>query len=320
MSQHFADRLVAGISDKKAPVCVGFDPVADRLPAAIRESCNLTKDLNGLLADESTWESVGDAFFAFGQGVIAAVAPLVPSIKINIAFFEPFHEAGLRAYDRLVKEAISAGLIVIGDIKRADIGNTTKQYALAHLGTPDQPANVPTPHAVTVNPYFGLDGIKPFIDIARQRNGGLFTLVQTSNESANEVQGLTLSDGTLVCQQVAKLVETWASDSSLIGSSGYSCIGAVVSPRDLESTKIIRNLMPSCLFLVPGFGAQGRTADEVAQCFKPDGTGALVNASRSVIYAYNNDRYRKSDEAKWQDCVRHACIDLIESLRKVVNI
>lgn len=320
MSQHFADRLLAGISEKKAPVCVGFDPVVDRLPPAIRESYGLNQDLNGLLADESTWENVGEAFFEFGRGVIGAVSEQVPSIKINIAFFEPFHESGLRAYDRLIKEAISAGLIVIGDVKRADIGHTTTQYALAHLGTPNQPANLPTPHAVTVNPYFGIDGIKPFIDIARERNRGLFALVQTSNESANEVQGLTLSDGTLVCQQVARLVESWANDSSLIGLSGYSCIGAVVSPRDLESTKLIRNIMPSCLFLVPGFGAQGRTADEVAECFKPDGTGAIVNASRSVIYAFDNDRYRKSDDVQWQDCVHRACTDLIESLRRVVTI
>jgi len=211
-----------------------------------------------------------------------------------------------------VAHAKAAGLLVIGDVKRADIGHSSTQYAVAHLGT-----DAALPDAVTVNPYFGYDAIKPFVDIARTTGGGLFVLVQTSNETAAQVQGLTLADGSTVCQSVARLAQSWAGAEGLIGKSGYSCVGAVVSPRDLESTVRIRELMPNCIFLVPGFGAQGRTADEVAKCFKTDGTGAIVAASRSVIYAYEDKKYRDLG-ADWPRCVREACEEFVATVRSSV--
>src|SRR3989304_3064668 len=142
--------------------------------------------------------------------------------------------------------------MVIGDVKRADIGHSSTQYALSHLG-----GGGALPDAVTVNPYFGYDAIKPFVDIAQTTGGGLFVLVQTSNESASQVQGLSLADGSTVCHSVARLVQSWASAQGLVGKSGYSCIGAVVSPRDLESTVRLRALLPNCIFPVPGFRAAG---------------------------------------------------------------
>lgn len=299
LATHFADRLVAAIKKKNAPVCVGLDPLIERLPGAIREA-----------NPHEPWT----ALLHYGRDVIQAVTAHVPAIKINIAFFEPYHAEGIRVYQELVAHAKTAGLIVIGDVKRADIGHSSTQYAVAHLGD----GGVSLPDAVTVNPYFGYDAIKPFVDTARTTGGGLFVLVQTSNESAAQVQGLTLADGSTVCQSVARLVQTWAGAEGLIGKSGYSCVGAVVSPRDLESTVRIRALMPNCIFLVPGFGAQGRTAEEVAKCFKPDGTGAIVTASRSVIYAYEDAKYRSASN-DWQECVSAACKEFVAAVREVLR-
>lgn len=320
MDNHFGDRLTGAIRKKEAPVCVGLDPLIERLPASLLKEHGVGTKYDLDLRTGANLGGLADAIQAFGQEIIRVVAPHVPAVKINIAFFERYYTAGIRAYHRLVRHASELGLVVIGDVKRADIGHSTTQYAYAQLGPIPHPGldEVATPDAVTVNPYFGYDGIRPFVELARESGGGLFVLVQTSNESAREIQGLTLSDGTTVCEQVAQLVQEWAAGEAPIGSSGYSCIGAVVSPRDLESTERIRALMPNCIFLVPGFGAQGRTADEVAKCFKPDGTGAIVNASRSVIYAYREDRYRDLYGDDWQKSVDHACKDLVSAVRTAV--
>lgn len=320
MDNHFGDRLIGAIRKKDAPVCVGFDPLIERLPASLLEEYGVGTKYDQDLRTSANLGGLADAILAFGREIIRVVAPQVPAVKINIAFFERYYTAGIRAYYRLVRHARELGLVVIGDVKRADIGHSTTQYAQAQLGPIPHPGlgEVATPDAVTVNPYFGYDGIRPFVELARETGDGLFVLVQTSNESAGEVQGLTLSDGTRVCERVAQLVQEWAVNEAPVGSSGYSCIGAVVSPRDLESTERIRALMPNCIFLVPGFGAQGRTADEVAKCFKPDGTGAIVNASRSVIYAYREERYRDLHGDDWQKSVDHACKDLVSAVRTAV--
>ena len=308
----FADALTAAIREKRSPVCVGFDPLINRLPPDIAQSLASGND------ELPTSAEVASAIETFGRGVIDAVAEFVPAVKINIAFFEPLYAAGIHAYHNLVAHARDQGLLVIGDVKRADIGHTTAQYADAQLGTnapfiADAPA---LPDAVTVNPYFGLDGVAPFIDRCKSLGRGLFILVQTSNESAAAVQGLNLDSGELVSDRVAQLVNEWSDNAALIGSSGYSNVGAVVSPRDLESTRRIRSLMPRSIFLVPGFGAQGRTASEVAECFKPDGTGAIVNASRSVIYAFQNAG--SSESTDWKSDIARACKEFIDLVRTAV--
>lgn len=321
MVNHFGDRIVRAIETKGVAACVGLDPLLDRLPSKVLASCGIDAEFDPRIRTPSNAGKAANAILEFGQGVIRAISPHVPVIKINIAFFERYDAPGIRAYHQLVREAIQAGLIVIGDVKRADIGHSATQYAYAQLGTITDPrlGEVVTPDAVTVNPYFGYDGIRPFVELARDTGGGLFVLVQTSNESAAEIQGLTLSDGTLLCERVAEIVQGWASDESLIGKSGYSCIGAVVSPRDLESTRRIRTLMPNCIFLVPGFGAQGRTKEEVAQCFKPDGTGALVTASRSVIYAFHEETYKDKCGDDWVRAVEIACRDLVQAVRNAIG-
>jgi orotidine-5'-phosphate decarboxylase len=295
--EHFADRLTAAIKARNAPVCVGLDPLIERLPKTLARTAPTQK------------------LEEYGKAVINAVADLVPAIKINIAFFEPFGPGGIETYHQLIGHAHGKDLLVIGDVKRADIGHTSAQYAKATLeGDAQEVAD-----AATVNPYFGWDGVGPFVEAAQKNNRGVFVLVQTSNESASQVQGLMLKNGRTVCQEVAMLVQDWAASAGRVGKSGYSCVGAVVSPRDLESTIKIRALMPNCIFLVPGFGAQGRTADEVAKCFKPDGTGAIVAASRSVIFAYDEPKH-KDCKADWQSCIRDACKDFVQSVNSVSNL
>lgn len=317
MPENAADALLAAIDAKDAPVCVGFDPVASRLPEEIKPADLPTGDE----LDAYQRERLADAFLRFGFGVIEATADLVPAIKINIAFFEPLRGAGVDAFHELVARAHSAGMMVIGDVKRADIGHTTERYAVAQMGREagagDEPDDLPD--FVTVNPYFGIDGVKPFLDLAAKNGRGVFLLVQTSNASASEVQGIEDPSGTTLCQNVAKLVDGWAGGEGLVGDSGYSAVGAVVSPRDLPSTERIRELMPRSIFLVPGFGAQGRSAEEVARCFDSSGRGAIVNASRSVIFAYEDAAKLQSAGGSWTACVREACKSFVSAVRDAVQ-
>ncbi len=316
MTTHFADRLLDAIRVKNAPVCVGLDPLIERLPPAVLAEAGIGVE-DGEVDPNTTRQQAAAAFLTFGRGVIHAIAPHIPAIKINIAFFERYYEEGVRAYFELTREAIGAGLVVIGDVKRADIGHSSTQYALAQLSGGAY-ADVTTPDAVTVNPYFGFDTMRPFVDTAREQGRGVFVLVQTSNESADQVQGLVLTNGQTLCQRVAEIVEGWATGEGLVGASQYSCIGAVVSPRDIPSTERIRTLMPHCLFLVPGFGAQGRTAEEVARCFKPDGSGALVTASRSVIYAHQTAKHKNDRGDNWIACVDASARDLGGAVRAIL--
>ncbi|MCO6438077.1 MAG: orotidine-5'-phosphate decarboxylase [Phycisphaerae bacterium] len=316
MVNHFADRLLAAIDRCDTPACVGFDPVLDRLPAAIRPDSTETEHAAHVLHQPEFRRRAAEAVTAFGRLVIEAVAGIVPAIKINVAFFEPFREHGISAYHELIREAHARDLIVIGDVKRADIGHTSQQYALAHLG--DAPSGSPEddlPDAITINPYFGLDGVGPFIEGAEQTGRGVFVLVQTSNPSAVEVQGLATSEGGLVGHRVGDLVERWASSAGRVGLRGYSLVGAVVSPRDLESTTALRERMPHCIFLVPGFGAQGRSLEEVAHCFRDDGTGAIVTASRSVIYAFPDDG--REGDSGLQKAIRSAAEEFAGQLRSL---
>lgn len=301
MPDNFADRLIEAIRRTRTPACVGIDPLVDALPPS-------------LIPASPTPAAELAAIRTFCLGVIEAVATIVPVVKINIAFFEPYRAGGIQLYDDLVAAAQSAGLIVIGDIKRGDIGHSTTQYARAHLGdgrasstTADEQ---PFADAVTVSPYLGSDGIDPFMAPARTHGRGVFALVQTSNPAAARLQGLELKPGGTVSDAVGGLVAEWAGADGLIGAGGYSALGAVVSPRDVPSTRRLRAAMPRCIFLVPGFGAQGRSVDEVATCFNPDGLGAIVNASRSVIFAFKG----KPATDGWQAHVRDGAREFVAQL------
>lgn len=313
----FADRLLTAIESRNAAVCVGLDPVVEKLPQAILRSHGLDTQAahDPMVVSESLRAARAAALEDFCGQVIDVIAPLVPAVKINIAFFEKYGPAGLDAYERLTAKGHQTGLVVIGDVKRADIGNTSAQYAQAHLE--DTPCGAGS-DAITINPYFGWDSVAPFVEVARKHRRGLFILVQTSNPSAREVQDLPTETSGTVCQSVARLVEKWAGADGLVGNQGFSAIGAVVSPRDVPSTRLIRELMPHCIFLVPGFGAQGRTAEEVSHCFRRDGRGAIIAASRSVLFAYNESPYRDQPTSDWRLAVRSACTELVEQVRAVI--
>lgn len=314
MPRNFADDLQAAIKAKKTPACVGIDPVYAQLPAEIAEH----KDLN----DAADSEASLDAVLEFCRRVIRIVAPIVPAVKINSAFFERFYWEGLEGYFDLIQEARDADLIVIGDCKRGDIGSTAEMYARAMLADPDftDLDELEGPHAVTVSPYFGLDGVKPFIDIAREQGKGVFVLVRTTNESADVIQNAKLEGGLTVAEHVAQQVAAWGQDADLVGKSGFSAVGAVVAAKDKDSAVRLRGMMPNSTFLIPGYGTQGTTAADVAPLFKSDGTGALVTASRSIIYAYDNMRYMERFASEWDKAIEQACKDFVAELGQVVKV
>ncbi len=315
MADNFADILLGAVKKKRAPVCVGIDPVFSRLPSEINE--------NPELNDEANSEVALDAILEFCRQTIRAVAPHVPAVKLNSAYFERYYSEGFFAYYELVEEAANLGLIVIGDVKRGDVGHTAELYARSALGDPDfgDMDDLVAPDAVTVNSYFGLDGIQPFLDIAAEEGKGVFALVRTSNPSAAAIQDLETADGGPLYEAVGRQVEEWASAEGLVGQSGYSCLGAVVAAKDRDQTIKLRALMPHCVFLVPGWGAQGADPEAVSACFKSDGTGALVSASRSIIYAYDEEvagmKYIEMYPSEWAKCVEQACKDFVVEVGKV---
>ncbi len=314
MPENFADRLLTAIAAKKAPVTVGIDPVYARLPQAVTCRAGLDR--------ETDLESSLDAVLEFSRQVIRLVAPYVPAVKINIAFFERYLWEGIEGYYELIQEAAERDLIVIADVKRGDVGHTAKAYARANLGDPDLAGSddIVGPDAVTVNGYLGLDAVEPFLDVCRDEAKGVFVLVRTSNPGAAEIQNVACADGLTVAEHMAKAVAGWGAQDGLVGERGFSCIGSVVAPRDVEQAKRIREILDKSILLVPGYGAQGLGPDAVGACFKPDGTGAIVNASRSVIFAYEQESYRQQCGDDWQACVEKACQDFVSQIRQAAGL
>lgn len=300
---HFADRLTAAIRAKRTAAVVGIDPVLENLPLAIRPT-------------EPDLMSAVSAVEAFCADVIHAVAPHVPAVKINSGFFEAFYDAGVTSFYRLMSEAHENGLLVIADIKRGDIGSTAKLYARGHLGAPRfsdvNPATIPD--AVTLAGYLGRSAVQPFIDIAANEGKGVFVLVRPSDPGADEVH--EFGEGRKFYQHMGRLVREWGEAPELIGACGLSCVGAVVAPKDANSTADLRTAMPNTPFLVPGYGAQGADAGACRPCFRAGGDGAIVNASRSVIYAFDNPKYAGELGDGWQACVAAAARDFAEDIRR----
>ena len=303
MTSHFADRLCEAVKSKKTPLIVGLDPLYGRLPAAIKNH----RDMN----DEFDAASAVDAIFDFCTQTMRIVAPMVPAVKINIAFFEKYLWEGIESYYALISEADDLGLEVIGDVKRGDIGHTAELYASAHLENPELVGleDTLTPDAITINGYAGTDGIEPFADMAAKQGKGVFVLVRTSNPSAAEVQDFTDADGKTMYERIAEIVNEIATKPERIGNSGYSNIGMVVGGTAPEVTAALREKYDKVWFLVPGYGSQGATAADCIRFCKPDGTGALINASRSIIYAYEKPQYKGQFGDDWKRCIEQAVID-----------
>jgi orotidine-5'-phosphate decarboxylase len=309
MADLFGDRLIEAIRAKQAPICVGIDPMFDQLP----------EDVFDDEPDERDIDATVDAIFEFTTRVLRVVAPIVPIVKFQSAYFERYLWDGVEAYYSLIREAKDLGLLVIGDIKRGDIGTTAAAYAAGHLDdvAAEDVDDVAAPDAITVNPMLGPDTLEPFVKTAKETDKGLFVLVRTSNPGSGEFQDVQLADGRTWSQMVADRVSQIASAEGLVGSSGYSSIGAVVGATQPQTMIALRERMPKSIFLLPGYGAQGATADMTRAAFQ-NGTGAIVSASRSILYAHRDKKYSRFGD-DWEKCVEQATLDMKADLARVLG-
>ena len=300
----FSDRLAAAVRRCRNPVVVGLDPRVEQLPSVLQP------------ADHST-STCAAAYRTFCCGVIDAVAALVPAVKPQVAFFEALGPAGFQALADVIAHARRAGLLVIADAKRGDIGSTAEGYADAWLGT-----SAPTgfgSDALTVNPYLGHDSLEPFVTVARQRAAGLFVLVKTSNPGGGQFQDLVTAGGQTVYRHIATLVEQLALDSR--GSGQYGDVGAVVGATYAAQLAELRAAMPHSWLLVPGYGSQGAGARDVATGFDAEGLGAVVNNSRAIIFAHARKPYAETfGAARWQEAVRAATEQMIAELQAETTV
>jgi orotidine-5'-phosphate decarboxylase len=295
--EHFADRLAAAVKRAGNPVCVGLDPRARNLPS-------------GMLADgEKSSKVVASAYANFCIDVIDVVAPLVPAVKPQAAFFEEIGPLGMAALAGVIEHARSRGLIIIVDGKRNDIGSTAEAYARGYLGREESAWHA---DALTVSPYLGDDSLTPFVDVARERGAGIFVLVKTSNPGGGLLQDI-VCNGEPLYRRVADHVERLAASSA--GECGYGVVGGVVGATYPEQLVELRRAMPHTWFLVPGYGSQGGTAADVAAAFDGDGLGAIVNNSRGIIFAHERAEYKdKFGAGNWQLAVEAATREMIEAL------
>jgi orotidine-5'-phosphate decarboxylase len=312
MSELFADRLLDAIERKGGPICVGIDPIFEMLPDAIAgESAR---------RDSEDPEAAIDAIFKFTTSVLRIVAPLVPCVKFQSAYFEQYHWEGVEAYYSLIAEAAELGLLVIGDVKRGDIGSTASAYAAGHLAdiSFEEQQDVIIPDAITVNPFCGLDTIEPFVKTAKEYDKGLFVLVRTSNPGSGELQDAKLADGRTWSEMLAERLAVIAADPALVGSHGFSSLGAVVGATQPQTMQSLRQKLPQSIFLLPGYGAQGATADMTRAAFT-QGKGGLVSASRSILYAHRDAKYAARFDGQWERCVEQAVLDMKADLANVLR-
>lgn len=302
------NKLVKKIQETKAPVVVGLDPMMSYIPEHI---------LKKAFAEYGeTLEGAAEAIWQYNKGIVDATYDLIPAVKPQIAMYEQFGIPGLQAFQKTVQYCKEKDLVVMGDVKRGDIGSTSAAYATAHLGKVQVGGKSYTAFDedfATVNPYFGTDGIKPFIDVCKEEKKGIFILVKTSNPSSGEFQDRII-DGKPLYEWVGEQVDKWGSEHM---GDKYSYIGAVVGATYPEMGKILRDIMPKSYILVPGYGAQGGTAEGLRPYFNEDGLGAIVNSSRGIICAYKQEQYAQFGEENYADASRQAVIDMIEDINSI---
>ncbi|MCR5502432.1 MAG: orotidine-5'-phosphate decarboxylase [Lachnospiraceae bacterium] len=307
--------LIREIQKKEAPIVVGLDPAAKLIPQHLIEE-EFEKEGCGSGEDPAA-EAFSRAIIRFNERLIDSIHDLVPAVKPQIAMYEQFGIPGLYAYRHTVEYARKKGLIVIADIKRGDIGSTSEAYAMAHLGkSRAKEYSFPAFDAdfATVNPYLGSDGVMPFVEACNREDRGIFVLVKTSNPSSGEFQDRPVSDGNgrLLYELVADKVREWG-ELSMDGD--YSNVGAVTGATYPEQGRILRKLMPKTYFLVPGYGAQGGTAKDLAPFFNEDGLGAIVNSSRGIIGAYRQEAYASYGEERFDEAAREAVLRMRDDLK-----
>ena len=309
MSKNMMDNLIEKIKEKNSPIVMGIDPRYDMIPDIIKSKYPNTKD--GFVRSTTV----------FAKKLIDATYDIIPAIKPQLAYFEMMGPCGLGAFMEIAHYADSKGLIVIADAKRGDIGTTSQAYSNAFLGktTIDKhQERVYNVDFVTVNPYMGTDCVKPFIEDSKKYEKGVFVLVKTSNKSSGELQDLKLENENKVYEHVAQLVEEWGKD--LRGKYGYSSISAVVGATYPEQLKEIRKLAPHTFFLIPGYGAQGGKAEDIALGFDENGIGGIVNASRSLMCAYKSDRWKNIySEEQFAEATRAEALRMREELVSAIK-
>ena len=299
------NKLISNIRKTNAPIVVGLDPMLNYIPEHIQKKA--------FAEFGETLEGAAEAILQYNKGIVDATYDLIPAVKPQIAMYEQFGIPGLIAYKKTVDYCKSKDLVVIGDIKRGDIGSTSAAYAVGHLGQVQvgsrKYAGFDEDFA-TVNPYLGSDGVKPFMDICKEEKKGIFVLVKTSNPSSGEFQDRVI-DGRPLYELVGEKVAQWGDE--LVGDE-YSYVGAVVGATYPEMGKVLRKIMPKTFILVPGYGAQGGKGADLVHFFNEDGLGAIVNSSRGIIAAYKQEKYKEFGAENYADASRAAVKDMIADI------
>ncbi len=304
------DQLITKIQKTQAPIVVGLDPTLKFVPKFQQEKA--------FAAYGQTLEGAAEAIWQYNKGIVDAVYDLIPAVKPQVAMYEQFGIPGMIAFQKTVAYCKEKGLVVIGDIKRGDIGSTSEAYAVGHLGKVQVGENSFygfDEDFVTVNPYLGSDGVKPFLKVCEAEKKGVFVLVKTSNPSSGEFQD-RLVEGKALYEIVGEKVAEWG--ESLMGEKGYSYVGAVVGATYPEQGKLLRKVMPKSFILVPGYGAQGGKGADLVHFFNEDGLGAIINSSRGIIAAYQQEKYAQFGEAGYADAARAAVLDMKEDIAQAL--
>ncbi len=304
------DKLMEKIKKTGAPVVVGLDPMLKYIPGQILD--------RAFEEYGETLKGAGEAVWQYNKGIVDAVCDLIPAVKPQIAMYEQFGIEGIKAYCRTVDYCKEKGLVVIGDIKRGDIGSTSEAYAVGHLGRVQVGGSSLSGFGedfATVNPYLGSDGVKPFIEVCKKEKKGIFVLVKTSNPSSGEFQD-RLVDGRPLYEWVGEKVAQWGEEA--MGSS-YSYVGAVVGATYPEMGAVLRKIMPKACILVPGYGAQGGAGRDLLPFFNEDGLGAIVNSSRGIIAAWQQEKYAQCGPECYADASRLAVEDMINDIASALG-
>lgn len=299
------NKLIGNIRKTNAPIVVGLDPMLSYIPEQVQKKA--------FAEFGETLEGAAEAIWQFNKEIIDKTYDIIPAVKPQIAMYEQFGIPGLEAFSRTVKYAKEKNLVVIGDVKRGDIGSTSAAYAVAHLGkvkVGSKTYSAFDEDFATVNPYLGSDGIKPFIDVCKEEKKGIFILVKTSNPSSGEFQDRII-DGRPLYEWVGEKVAEWGADCM---GDGYSYVGAVVGATYPEMGRALRKIMPKSFILVPGYGAQGGKGADLVDFFNEDGLGAIVNSSRGIIAAYKNEKYASYGAENFGDASRAAVLDMVADI------
>ena len=304
------NKLVDKIKKQNAPVVVGLDPMMKFVPKHLQDAA--FKEYG------ETLEGAAEAIWQFNKAIIDNIYDIVPAVKPQVAMYDQFGIPGMIAFKKTVDYCHEKDMVVIGDVKRGDIGSTSEAYAVAHLGkvkVGNKEIAAFDEDFATVNPYLGSDGINPFLKVCKEEKKGIFILVKTSNPSSGEFQD-RLIDGRPLYEHVGEKVNEWAMQCM---GDDYSYVGAVVGATYPEMGKVLRKVMPKSFILVPGYGAQGGKAEDLVHFFNEDGLGAIVNSSRGIIAAYAKEEYAKFGEANFADASRQAAIDMINDINGALN-